>query len=95
MHNNVFSHSFIDKRFAKIDKNVEDSGVVNNMDANEKNITHKFHILYNIYIYLILMYARPSHPNWKSSCQEVTKTSQFIDAKVPCQSLYDLMIVKR
>lgn len=69
VHNNVFSHSFIDKRFAKIDKNVEDSGVVNNMDA--------------------------SHPNWKSSCQEVTKTSQFIDAKVPCQSLYDLMIVKR
>ena len=38
MHHNVLSHSFIDKRFAKIDKHVEYSWVVDNMDPDEEKM---------------------------------------------------------
>ena len=76
MHHNVLSHSFIDKRFAKIDKHVEDSWVVDNMDPDEEK-------MYTYLIFPSLCLALPSHPNWESSCQEITKTSQFIDTKVP------------
>ena len=76
MHHNVLSHSFIDKRFAKIDKHVEYSWVVDNMDPYEENMSTYF-------VVPSLCLALPSHPNRESSCQEITKTSQFIDAKVP------------